>query len=86
MEGKKLLENLIHIPIYASCWILDTASAALTCGDFQGLQWMNEIRDQRFLPKPGISAIVCSLSNPLENLYFHFYIIFILTFILYILM
>lgn len=81
---RKFLEKLIHIPICADGWIPDTASTALTHENFQALQWIKKITegDQSFLPKPGISAIVWSLSKPMEKFYLYFYIIFILIFIL----
>lgn len=77
------LENLMHIPIYANCWILDTASTALIHKDIQTQQKMNEImgREQSFLPKPGFSAMSSLHVKPhgkfLLILVFYFYLTFI---------
>lgn len=56
---RKWLENLMHFPICANCWIPDSASTGLNHEYIQTQQWIEEIaeREQSFLPKPGFSAI-----------------------------
>lgn len=69
----------MHIPICANCWILDTASTALTHEDIQTLQWMKEMmgREQSFLPKPGFFCNESALCQTTWKMFTDTYILFL---------